>query len=277
MKPATGWLAACVAVWHLAAPGAPRLIDMAGVVSRTTAAARSEPLALFDTLGPRDTLALGRAASVTLVLEGSGLQYLLQGPGRWQFNGESVVTLQGAPPAALPAVVPALRPPAQPRSRVIAGATAMRAPVSGELALWPDATRLLQPPSVLRWTDAGEGARYRVTLATAEGRAVFEGLAEAAQLALPDAVQPHPGMSYAWSEEVVGGARQGLRAFAAFTVADAATQRQWSGLAPRSDAPVSQWVLYAGALQRAGFAEDAVSAWRKVTERRPAARVPGHL
>lgn len=277
MKPLTGWLVAWLGMWHIVAACAPRLIDMTGLVTRNASAARSEPLALFDTLGPRDTLTLGREASVTLVLEGSGQQYRLEGPGRWQFNGETGATLQGMPPAVLPVAAPALRPAAQPRSRVIAGATAMRARAIGELALSPDSTRLLRPPMVLRWTDAGEGARYRITLATAEGRAVYEGLSEVPQVSLPDPAQPQPGMSYAWSVDVVAGSQQGLRAFGAFTVADPPTQQQWSGLAPQADAPVSQWVLYAGALQRAGFVDEAASAWQKVTEQRPGARIPGRL
>jgi hypothetical protein len=85
-------------------------------------------------------------------------------------------------------------------------------------------------------------------------------------------VELRPGMSYAWSVEVEAGPRKGTRAFAAFSVADEGTRAHWMSLAPDAAAPVSQWVLYAGALWNAGFQVEAAAAWKTVEQQRPGMR-----
>jgi len=259
------------ATWHLGAAGAARVIDVVGHAER--AAARGAlPLALFESLAPRERLLLQAGASVTVIFDDSGRQFLLLGPGRWEVGADAIATVQGAAPSALPTAAPALRPPASARGRLAAGAAAMRVSGALDLALHPDATRLLAAPTELRWATAGEGSRYKVTLATAQGQALFEGSSEDSPLVLPDAARAQPGMSYAWSVQVQSGPRAGSRAFAAFTVADEAARQQWAALRPPADAPASQWVLYAHALETAGFADDAREAWRRVHEQRPGLR-----
>ncbi|MFO1291683.1 MAG: hypothetical protein U1F07_01255 [Rubrivivax sp.] len=265
-------LFACAA-WAAAAAAGARVIDVAGRAERSGARG-STALALFEALAPRERLLLAAGASATLVFDDSGRQFLLRGPGRWELRGNALATLQGAPPEPLPAVVPALRPQAAPGARLAAGGAAMRVSGAIDLAPWPDATRLLAPPAALRWASAGEGSRYKVTLATADGQALVEALVDSASLALPAPPRTRPGMSCAWSVEVESGPRQGARAYAAFSVADETTQQQWSALRPGADAPLSQWVLYARALETAGFADDARAAWERVRAARPELRMP---
>ncbi len=250
-----------------------RLIDVAGRAERGGARGGSA-LTLFEALAPGERLVLAAGAHATLVFDDSGRQFLLRGPGRWALHGDAIATLQGAAPEPLPVVVPALRPPAAAGARLAAGGAAMRVSGAVDLAPWPDATRLLAAPPALRWASAGEGSRYKVTLATAEGQALVEARVDGSPLVLPAPRRTQPGMSYAWSVEVEAGPRQGARAFAAFSVADAATQQQWAALRPETDAPASQWVLYARALESAGFADDARAAWDHVRAARPGLRLP---
>lgn len=273
MRVVRGLGLAVIAAWHLCATAAGALvIDITGegqrVRGRTTTA-----LVMFDALAPQDRLALQAGGSVTLIYDEGGRQFVLRGPGRWELRDDAPATLQGQAPQALPPPAPALRPLSLDRTRVTAGAAAMRASGALDLAPWPDATRLLAPPPALNWSSAGEGARYRVTLATAEGQAVVETTVAAPSFVLAPDVQLRPGMSYAWSIEVESGPRQGTRAFASFTVADEADARQWSALRPPGDAPVSQWVLYANALDAAGYAESARQAWQHVRAQRPGLRL----
>jgi len=269
----TSWVALTAAIGMAGAAWAgARVIDLTGQPERAgpTGAA---PLALFETLAVRDIVVLRREATLTLIFDQDGRQFLLRGPGRWQLQGDRVVVQEGPPPQPLGTVASGLRPAPAASGRLTAGAVAMRNAGTAELALAPDATRLLSAPEALVWADAGAGSRYRVRLGTARGDALHEAVTDQPRLALSTVAPVAEGGSFAWSVDVEAGPRSGARAFAAFTVADAITRAHWAGLAPAADAPVSQWVLYAHALDSAGYADEARRAWAIVSERRPGVRV----
>jgi len=259
-----GGLAALLATAALADG---RVLDVNGPVTRQGSRG-AEPLHMLDRLQTQDIVVTGPQGTATLIIDGSGAQFALQGPGRWQLTATGLQTLEGSAPRALGVAAPNLRPlPAG--TRAMAGATAMRNGEAANLALQPDAARLLAVPAALQWRDAGTGARYKVQLATAAGDQVLDTTVDAPRAALSALPLLVPGGSYAWAVEVLSGPRRGTRAHAAFSVADAATQQQWAALKPGADDPVSQWVLYAHALEGAGFADAAAQAWATVQARRP--------
>ncbi|MEO6409545.1 MAG: hypothetical protein ABIO45_12445 [Burkholderiaceae bacterium] len=258
--------------WQLSALAGARVIDIVGDADRVGAKGRTT-LALFDAIEPGESVVLKAESTATLVFDATGHQFLLRGPGRWELGADTVKTSQGAPAHALPTVVLALRPLGAGRGRIAVGASAMRASGAVDLSPWPDATRLLAPPGSLGWADAGTGSSYRVVVATAQGQAVLETTQQQPVLQIPAAQSLQPGMSYAWSVDVQSGPRSGSRVYAAFTVADEATRRQWAALEPSPDAAVAQWVLFAGALEAAGYTADARAAWQRVREQRPSLRL----
>ena len=88
------------ATWHLGAAGAARVIDVVGHAER--AAARGAlPLALFESLAPRERLLLQAGASVTVIFDDSGRQFLLLGPGRWEVGADAIATVTAATPDAM--------------------------------------------------------------------------------------------------------------------------------------------------------------------------------
>jgi hypothetical protein len=244
-----------------------RVLDLAGPVSRVGARG-SEPLRMLDRVANNDTLVSGAQGQLTLIIDGSGAQFALQGAGRWLLTAEGLKTLDGAAPRPLAVAAPNLRP-LPTGSRAMAGATAMRNGAGTDLAPQPDAAKLLALPATLSWRDGGAASRYRVQLATASGDQLLDTTCDEPQLALAAVGKLRPGGSYAWGVEVLAGPRRGTRSFAAFSVADEATQQQWAALKPQADEPVSQWVLYANALDSAGYAFEARQAWHEVAQRRP--------
>src|SRR5688500_7028260 len=64
------------------------VIDVVGGAERVGPRG-SAPLALFDATAGREMLVLRRDASATIVVDAGGRQYLLRGPGRWQFVNDA--------------------------------------------------------------------------------------------------------------------------------------------------------------------------------------------
>jgi hypothetical protein len=225
--------------------------------------------ALLAELAPGAVLHLGAGARVTLLVLDNGDEYTLKGPGKYQFAPQGLVVLEGSP--------------AVKRTLPVSGGTSvpLRAGDGAQATLVlrgaDDPFRLLAPVDTavmvdrptFRWAPAESGAAYRFTLLDDASAEVFQAETAQTSLELPAALRLREGSSYSWTVQVVSSGRRKRSASAEFSVVDLRTRAALERLRPRRDAPFSDRVAYALALEQNNVRETALEQWRKLAAERP--------
>jgi hypothetical protein len=240
------------------------LMDLSGTVT-VASGNQDKPAGILDYLQDGAELHLADQATATIILLAPSTQLHLAGPGSFRIRHDHIETIKGAPPASA-ALNTAVATQAHQFAPAVRERMAMAAIVTRD-AGEPKAPQLQGPGSVtvltsspqFWWSSVGAGA-VTVSVWDAGGTLVWQGTS--AQPGARIGLALAPG-DYEWAA-AQGGLASGR---AQFTVADAAAAKAFPPLA--SNAPFSDRLLRAIALENAGYGYDAWMLWKQLAGERP--------
>jgi hypothetical protein len=234
----------------------------------------TQPLDILMNLRSGEALELEGGARVTVVYLGSGDEFLATGPGRLMVDATRLVPPSGMKVERRVSPLAGATGQLQAAGGVIQGAVRMRNLGAPTVRLIAPQGRQLQPPVAFSWeaTRAGTASTYTFELAedgpTGPSLLTLETGAQA--LTLPQGLDLMPGRAYRWSLSFLdpNGRRASLEG--RFQIAGPEESARWQRLRPSVEAPLSDWVLYAGLLKEANFREEARAIWSELARQRPA-------
>lgn len=242
--------------------------DVAGTVQVD----RGQKLALLAEVAAGSRIRLEADGRATLLFLGSGEEFVLRGPGRYEIGAAGVQVREGAAPQRRGLPVGPLAAPRLKSSGVAQATLVMRSvPTQPQTeALEPRDTWILDPQPRFRWTGVAGATGYRLTLRDANGDALYSAETSDTALELPASVVLEGGAAYAWSIEALPAERRGRPATAGFQVMEAERRGALEALRPGAGADFAARVTYALMLDKSGATQAAARLWRDLAAERPA-------
>lgn len=241
--------------------------DVAGAVQID----KGQQVALLAEVAVGTRIRLEADGRATLLFLGTGEEYVLRGPGRYEVRAAGVQAREGAAPQRRGLPVGPLAAPRLKSSGVAQATLVMRSlPTQPQAdALEPKDTWILDPQPQFRWTSVAGAAGYRLTLRDANGDAVFSGETADTTLRLPADVALEGGAAYSWSIEALPAERRARPATANFQLMEVERRAALDALRPRAGAEFAARVTFALMLEKSGATQAASQLWRELAAERP--------
>jgi hypothetical protein len=250
-----------------AAPASAGLVlDVQGKGEIVQQGARGK-LQLLDYLQPGATLTLDAGSKASISHYGAKMIYRLVGPVQVQVEADRLRHVSGTAPVTMSlaekTVSAALNPnlgPAAYKMRELPQITVL-SPASGG--------SILGTRPQFRWK-SGEPVSYQIDLTELPGRQVARAKVDGQVWDLPPGVELVHGKSYRWTVSSIPEAGGKVRtANATFNLPARADAELLAALAPKADAPIDEWVMYASILKEWNMLDEARGAWRHIATQRP--------
>lgn len=247
------------------------IVDLEGSSCTLTGGAAPASCEFLGYLEPESTLTLTKDARATIVYFGSGLEYVLAGPGKTRIDEATPTTLKGDAPRSREL---ALARDTGLRAADVRGhqqaALVLRGVGKKKLRLLsPRNTRVLDSHPTFEWSALESGAQYRFVLSDEAGRIVLQTLVNTTRFTLPIELTLAESSLYTWQVDTRLADGTTFSSAADFTLLEKSKRRTLEQVKPAADAPVSELVLYAVLLEREGIREEAKRWWALAAERRP--------
>lgn len=233
------------------------------------------PVDILMALAGGEDISLEAGSRMTVVYLGSGDEFEATGPGKLTLGETQLLARPGSGAKIARRASPLAGATGQfaAAGGVIQGAVRMRSLGNPPIRLTGPQGKLLRPPAVFAWETAAqpssaygfelieEGPSGPGTLLTLE--------TQDRQIAPPKNIAWASDRAYRWSLSFVDAGGQRRKVEAGFQIAGPAESGQWQRWRPPTDAPLSDWVVYAGLLKEANFLTDARMVWAELARKRP--------
>jgi len=246
------------------------VVDLQGPVSATDQG-KSARIEVMSYLRPQMEIQLGAGAKIAVTLYVNSSENRYDGPARLRVLADKILVLQGESGqerALGEARVSAAKRVAS--TRLAQAAIMMRSVRTGQdaVAVVPArGSRIMVLNPVFRWPAQAAGSKLHFELRRAGGELVYQAAASGEALQLPAANALQWGQRYRWS--VRAEPASAVPAEGEFEVI---TREQLMDLAarrPPNDAPFSDWVLFAAALDDLALYADSKEVWQWLSIQRP--------
>jgi hypothetical protein len=268
------WLLGVAAWFSMGAATAAQLALVADLQGRVVVqrAGATQAVDILAPLAGGETLALDPGARLTVVYLASGAEFEAQGPGQIQVGPTQLQASAGARVARRASPLAGATTQFAAGGGVIQGAVRMRSLGKPAVRLTGPQGKLLQPPTAFAWESAAPaGASYGFELMEdgPSGRVTLWKQETQAREIAPPQLAWAADRSYRWSLSFAQASGQPGKLEAIFQIADPTEVARWQRLRPPPDAPLSDWVVYAGLLKEANFLADARAVWSDLARQRP--------
>lgn len=275
------WLKRIIATTSLLlVTAAPALAAAVGMVTDLTGKAWTvdgairQPLAILAYLEPGTVIEVDKGGSLSITFYSPSEEQVFSGPAKFRIEKQGIGRISGAAPSVQRLGALAAEATTKEMSqggRRTQAAVRMRSMAVGTsiAGLSPDKTAVRSTAPRFSWTAVSDAGKYRLTLTTLEGIAVFEEAVAGTELRLPADKALTPGREYAWSVDTVRADGAKMVGKGRFSVLDANAKARLAAESPQSGAPFAQRVRYAITLEAAGLAEEARDLWRELAKERP--------